>query len=382
MLRMMGFPGQYVQGPGALQQLGGLLAKSGWQRPLVLCDAIVTNKVWPQVAAALESAGLAARHLLFSGECTRAAIAALAAQARENSHDVVVGMGGGKALDTAKGMALALDVPIVICPTVASNDAPTSRVIVLYDDAHRLEGAEFLKSNPAAVIVDTQIIAQAPARFFAAGIGDAISKKFEAAQCKATGRNNVFGTPPLHTALLLANATYDTLVKHGAAAYRAVQDRQANEAVERVVEATVLLSGVGFEGGGLSLAHGLTRGFSAIAALAHTLHGEQVAFGALVQLVVEARPQAEIDELVDLLCAVGLPVTLAGLGLPTSRSAKPWHGSSTPRSADKSATWSALPSALGDSKRQSGAADRIGAGALQCRKRSDNSTRHQVLEKT
>ncbi|QUN32745.1 glycerol dehydrogenase (plasmid) [Cupriavidus sp. KK10] len=319
MLRMMGFPGQYVQGPGALPELGALLAKSGWQRPLVLCDAIVTDKIWPVVSDSLQSAGLAVRHALFPGECTRAAIDALADRARGDGHDVVVGLGGGKALDTAKGVSLALDVPVVVCPTIASNDAPTSRVIVLYDKAHRLAGAEFLKSNPAAVIVDTQIIAQAPARFFAAGIGDAVSKKFEAQQCKATGRNNVFGTPPLDTALLLATATYDTLVKHGPAAYRAVIARQADEAVERVVEATVLLSGVGFEGGGLSLAHGLTRGFSAIPALANALHGEQVAFGALVQLVAEGRPQAEIDELLDLLCTVGLPVTLTELGLPPTQ---------------------------------------------------------------
>jgi len=321
MLRMMGFPGQYVQGPGALRELGGLLAKSGWQRPLVLCDAIVTERIWPVVSDSLQSAGLAARHVLFPGECTRAAIDALAAQAREGNHDVVVGLGGGKALDTAKGVALALDVPIAVCPTIASNDAPTSRVIVLYDEAHRLVGAEFLKSNPAAVIVDTQIIVQAPARFFAAGIGDAISKKFEARQCKATGRNNVFGTPPLDTATLLASATYDTLVKDGHAAYRAVLDHRTDEAVERVVEATVLLSGVGFEGGGLSLAHGLTRGFSAIPALASALHGEQVAFGTLVQLVAEGRPQAEIDQLLGLLCKVGLPVTLAALGLPSAQAA-------------------------------------------------------------
>lgn len=318
MLRTMGFPGQYVQGPGALQQLGGLLDKLGWRRPMVLCDAIVADKVWPLAADSLNAAGLDACQLTFPGECTRAVIQALARQAGPHQPDVIIGLGGGKAVDAAKGISLALDIAVVVCPTIASNDAPTSRLIVLYDDAHRLAGVEFLKTNPAAVIVDTRIIAQAPARFFAAGIGDAVSKKFEAAQCKASGRNNALGTPPLDTALLLAGATYETLVKHGPAAYQSIVRQELNDAVEHVVEATVLLSGVGFESGGLSLAHGLTRGFTAVPAMTATLHGEQVAFGALVQLVAEHRAPAEIAELLDLLCAVNLPVTLAQLGLPQS----------------------------------------------------------------
>ncbi|RWA51202.1 glycerol dehydrogenase [Cupriavidus sp. UYMSc13B] len=318
-IRMMGFPGQYLQGAGALQHLGGLLIGMGYQRPTILCDAIIADKVWPTVAGSLQSHGIEATPLPFPGECTRAVIDLLASQARDGNPDVIVGLGGGKAVDTAKGVSLALNVPVVICPTIASNDAPTSRLIALYDDAHRLTGVDFLKANPAAVVVDTQIIARRAPRFFAAGIGDAISKKFEAAQCKATGRNNAFGTPPLDTGLLLAGATYETLVKYAPAAYRAIERQQLNEAVERVVEATVLLSGVGFEGGGLSLAHALTRGFGAVSAMAHTLHGEQVAFGTLVQLVAEQRAAAEIAELLDLLCAVNLPVTLAQLGVPAAQ---------------------------------------------------------------
>ena len=322
MLRTMGFPGQYVQGPGALRNLGGLLGKMGFKRPVVLCDAIVADKVWPSSEQGLKDAGMNSSMLLFPGECTRAVVNALAEQAREHRPDVVIGLGGGKAVDTAKGVSLALDVPIVVCPTIASNDAPTSRLIVLYDDAHQLAGVDFLKSNPAAVVVDTSIVVQAPARFFAAGIGDAISKKFEAAQCHASGRNNAFGTPTLATALLLAGATYETLIKDGAAAYRSVRKQVLNDVVERVVEATVLLSGVGFESGGLSLAHALTLGFSMVPSMAATLHGEQVAFGALVQLVVEERPQAEIAELLELLCAVDLPVTFAQLGVDSTQTSQ------------------------------------------------------------
>ena len=204
MLRTMGFPGQYLQGPKALQELGPLLKKMGYQRPLTLCDAVVGEKVWPLAIESMKAAGLDAAHIVFPGECTKAAIAALSERARAEKPDVIIGLGGGKTIDSAKGISLSLDVAVVICPTIASNDAPTSRLIVLYDETHRVAGVEYLKSNPAAVVVDTEIIAQAPARFFAAGIGDTVSKKFEAAQCKAARGNNSFGTPPLNTALLLA----------------------------------------------------------------------------------------------------------------------------------------------------------------------------------
>jgi glycerol dehydrogenase len=314
MLRIMGFPGQYVQGANALQQLGTLLGKMGFRRPLALCGGTAAEQVWPMVCASLTAAGFEGHQMIFRGECTKAVIDALAGQAGECKPDVIVGLGGGKVVDAAKGIALRLGIEVVVCPTIASTDAPTTRIIVLYDDAHRMAGVEYLSCNPAAVVVDTQIIARAPARLFAAGIGDAISKKFEAAQCLATGRDNLIGTRQLQTAMLLAGATYETLLRHGPSAYQAIGRGELCEDVERVVEATVLLSGVASENSGVSLAHALTRGLTAVPAMAASLHGEQVAFGALVQLVAERRDEAEIAELVDLLCAVNLPVTFAQLG--------------------------------------------------------------------
>jgi glycerol dehydrogenase len=314
MLRAMGFPGLYVQGPNALGGLGRLLDEMGFKRPVVLCDAIVAERVWGQVSRSLGAAGIEPAQLVFPGECTAEVIHELSDLARALAPDVVVGLGGGKTIDSAKGIARSLDLQVVVCPTVASNDAPTSRLIVLYDDSHRLVAVEQMRRNPAAVIADTRVIAQAPARFFAAGIGDAVSKKFEAAQCRNAGANNFFGTPPLNTTLMMANAVYDTLVAHGPRAHQSILNGVLDDEVETVVEATVLLSGVGFESGGLSLAHALIRGLTAVPTMAAMLHGELVAFGTLVQLMVEGRPQSEVQELVVLLCAVGLPVTFKQLG--------------------------------------------------------------------
>lgn len=368
MLRTMGFPGQYLQGPKALLELGSLLRKMGFQRPLTLCDAVVGEKVWPLASGSMKAAGLEATYIVFPGECTRAAINGLSEQAKATAPDVIIGLGGGKTIDSAKGISLSLDVPVVICPTIASNDAPTSRLIVLYDEMHRVTGVKYLKSNPAAVVVDTEIIAQAPARFFAAGIGDTVSKKFEAAQCKAAHGNNSFGTPPLDTALLLANAAYETLIKHGPAAYRSIANGQLDDEVERVVEGTVLLSGVGFESGGLSLAHALIRGLTAVPTMAAMLHGELVAFGTLVQLVVEGRDDAEVAELLELLCAVNLPVTFAQLGQAASLSAEEM---STIVSATLTAAYSKNmhpPLTAGRLEDALVTADATGASALQKRK--------------
>jgi glycerol dehydrogenase len=313
-LRIIGFPGRYVQGPGALRSLGTLVRELGCERPVIVSDDVVDAALGGLVPEALSAASLAVTRLRFAGECTHAAIAALSAEARAARADVVVALGGGKTIDTAKGIARTLGTRLVIAPTVASNDSPTSRLIVVYDDAHRLVAVDYLARNPDVVLVDTEVIVRAPVRFFRAGIGDAISKRYEAAQCAGAGGLNFFGGTPPDTAGILADRCHAAIVEHGEAAIEAV-GRQANTpAVESVVEATVLLSGLGFESGGLSLSHGLLRGLSALPELAGALHGEQVAFGTIVQLVLERRPVAALDAHLSLLSRLGLPTTLAALG--------------------------------------------------------------------
>ncbi|WP_427917080.1 iron-containing alcohol dehydrogenase [Xanthomonas campestris] len=156
MMKVIGFPGRYAQGPGALKQLGSVLSDMERSRPLVVCDAFVAEHMWPDVALSLQASGLEATHIVFPGECTRATIAQLSSQAKPLLPDTIVALGGGKTIDTAKGLAADLGLPIVICPTIASSDAPTNRLIVLYDDNHKVVGVDYLKMNPSAVIVDTR----------------------------------------------------------------------------------------------------------------------------------------------------------------------------------------------------------------------------------
>lgn len=280
-------------------------------RVFVVADPFVAQNHGERLAKLL---GPGARIAAFGGECTAAEIDTMAALARAHEADVIVGMGGGKAIDTAKGAHIECGGRIVIVPTIASNDSPTSRLSVIYTEDHALSEVRLMTTNPDAVLVDSQLIAEAPVRFFLAGVGDALSKKYEAAQCVNAGAMNFY--KGAQTECLRAIAAHcDTVLRRDAlAAVGDVRENRVTAAVESVIEAAVLLSGLAFENGGLSIAHSLTRGFSVIPAMQSFLHGEQVAFGTLVQLAMTPGADGERAEFARLLDDLGLPARLSAFG--------------------------------------------------------------------
>lgn len=315
MLRAFGAPHRYVQGPGALAQIEALAAAYGARRPFVVADAMVQDLLRPRLDAGLGALAAATTYAAFQGECTGDEIARLAEAARAAGADLVLGVGGGKAIDTGKGVRVMHAAPLFIVPTIASNDSPTSRLAVVYTHEHVLHEVRRMPANPDLVLVDTEVLIAAPERFFVSGVGDALSKKFEAAQCLASGGQNFYGARPPLLAATIADACYEVIRADAEAALAAVRARRVDEPFERTVEATILLSGLAFENGGLSIAHSLTRGFSSVPGVAAALHGEQVAFGLLVQLMLEQRPEAFIAELAAFYGRIGLPRTLHELGL-------------------------------------------------------------------
>lgn len=306
-------PLRYLQGPGALDLLGEVVRPYG-PTPAVITDAVVRRLLGARVDASLAAAGLRPAVRELPGEITAAAADTLAASLAPET-GIVVGIGGGKALDAAKAVALRLGRPVVTVPTAASNDSPTSGAVAMYDEHHRMVGVDLLPANPHTVVVDTSVVAAAPTAFLRAGIGDAIAKRFEAAGCWAGTGTTTAGSRPLRIGGVLADACYAVLLEHGVAGLAACDRGDPDDAFEAVVEAVVLLSGLGFENGGLSLAHSLTRGLMAARGASSAPHGHHVAWGALVQVVAEGRPAAEVAELRDFLLAVDLPVSLAALGL-------------------------------------------------------------------
>jgi glycerol dehydrogenase len=226
-------------------------------------------------------------------------------------------MGGGKTIDTAKIAADRANIPVLIVPTIASTDAPCSGCAVLYSEQGVFESVYYQKLNPAVVLVDTEIIATAPVRFLVAGMGDALATWFEAKSCHDTQSENECGGLSTLTGLNLARLCYDTLLQYGVTAKIGAERHIITPAFEHIVEANILLSGIGFESGGLASAHAIHNGLTALEETHAYYHGEKVAFGVLAGLqLTDAAP--EESAVVFSFCEeVGLPTTLAGIGLRT-----------------------------------------------------------------
>ncbi|MBL8577740.1 MAG: glycerol dehydrogenase [Mesorhizobium sp.] len=310
---IFGSPTRYVQGAGALSSIGAEIGRIGPSAVFVL-DPLIQDNYGEAIAASCREAGIDARQLRFSGECTPQEVDRLLQLAGDAP--IIASAGGGKCIDAGKALANRTGAQMVTIPTIASTDAPTSHNYVMYDENHRMLGVEKMRRNPALVLVDTAVIARAPRKLFVSGIGDAIGKVYEVDACANAGGINVFGGKSSLAAVTLGRACHGILLEHAEGALAAIDRGVPDETFEKVVEATVLMSGLVFESGGLSIAHSMTRGLTAVKVYADTLHGFQVAYANIVQIRLEGRPEKEILALAEFYEKVGLPRSLAELAAP------------------------------------------------------------------
>lgn len=322
-------PSKYVQGEDELLNLGYFIKTFG-KTALLIADPFAKKLVAKQLEETQAKYNVKIVSCDFGGECSREEVKKMQDFAKANKAACTIGLGGGKAIDTAKCVACGNN--LIIVPTIAATDAPTSHSAVLYKPTHEFDDYAYFKQNPSVVLIDTKVIANAPARFLVSGMGDALSTYFEARANERSfamrnkngvnaglpcGANRAKGTLTAvgtNAANALARLCYEMLLSDGAKAKAACEGKVVTQALENIVETNILLSGLGFESGGLAGAHAIHDGLTLLPSHKNFFHGEMVAFGTICQLVLENSPEEELYEVLNFCESVGLPVCLKDIG--------------------------------------------------------------------
>ena len=315
---------QYIQGEFCLSKIGEEASKIG-KKAFVLGGKTSLLVAGDRVQSSLSTAGIPYEVSEFSGFCSPERIDVYSEHFRKSGADLVIGMGGGRAIDTAKGVALRTGAPFLLAPTSVAQCACCANVIILYEEnGDPMPKAWNLDHSAAAVMVDTDIIVRhCPVRMFATGIADSMAKlpEIEFLRANTSDWREVFLTAYSYQ---MAENIYQLYLEKAAAAVEDVKAKRLTPVVEDVITANVLLTG---------LSSALASGTRQIA-LPHNIyyaicqhykpqqakymHGEMVSLGLAVQFLVNGAAQAKVRECVDLLRIIGVPVVPEDVGLEAS----------------------------------------------------------------
>ena len=317
-------PTKYVQGEDEILNLGYFVKTFG-DSALLIAHPDDVKRVQEKLKRTAEKFNIRFVESGFCGECSRREVARLQELAKESKCTCTIGLGGGKAIDTAKGVAEGEN--LIVVPTIAATDAPTSHSAVLYTPEGAFDDYAYFKQSPSVILIDTTVIAHAPVRFLVSGMGDALSTFFEArANVQSYSKVNA-GLPcgfregvcgearGTKAAFALASLCYESLLEDGWKAKIACENHVVTESLEKIIETNILLSGLGFESGGLAAAHAIHDGLTILEGTHKYFHGEKVAFGTIAQLTLENAPIEEIEEVLDFCLSIGLPVCLEDIGV-------------------------------------------------------------------
>ena len=258
--------------------------------------------------------------LTFDGHCTENQVQHFSRQSADA--DLVIGLGGGSALDTAKAVADRLHRPFVAIPTIAATCAAWTPLSVWYDDEGKALSFELFPHSSHLVLVEPRILLAAPTDYLRAGIGDTLAKWYEAiVLCEREESLPLTAQLGLAASLQLKNI----LLSEGSAALEAATTNHLSDAFMHVVDAIIagggLVGGLGERYTRLAAAHTIHNGLTVLPETAEFLHGTKVAYGILVQLALEEKFD-ELHKLAEALKTLGLPTHLSRLNVDFSNTVK------------------------------------------------------------
>lgn len=310
MITVHAAPSEYILQEGALEFLEEKLLARGISSAIIVTGEkswAAAKVYWPSVDT------IQTEVFVYNGECSLSEIERLK---KSSQHvDAIIGVGGGKVVDLAKATANEVHKQVIIVPTLASNCAPWTPLSVLYNDEGIFTGYEVYPVSTSLLIVEPAICLAAPRELFVAGIGDTLAKWYEA---DVQLRSIEHKTVPLFISHHSAKACKDILIKESSAALEAVDTQIMNESFVKVVEVMFMYAGMvggyGDHYGRTAADHSIHNGLTALEGSHHILHGIKVAYGIIVQLMLEERLD-EITALTPFYEALNLPKSLREMSL-------------------------------------------------------------------
>ncbi|MDQ0482607.1 iron-containing alcohol dehydrogenase family protein [Guptibacillus hwajinpoensis] len=305
-------PGYYECRVGVLKELPRLLREGEFKRVFVISG----ERSWKAAQEYIpDLTDYQAAYSTYNGECSDAEIARQSELASTHGADFILGVGGGKVLDVAKAVGNKINKDVGLVPTLASTCAATTPLSVKYTDEGEFITYTIFPRSTYLVLVEPEILLRSPVSYLRAGIGDTLAKWYEA-------RALIEGLPspsvPIQLAYEVAKRCRDVLVTDSERAVHDQQNGELSDAFVRVIETNLLsggmVGGLGDQYGRIAGAHSIHNGLTHVQK-AHTfLHGEKVAYGILVQLVLEGEWE-EVRGLFDFYKEVGLPLSLESIGI-------------------------------------------------------------------
>jgi uncharacterized oxidoreductase len=307
-----GAPSEYILAEGALAQLELKLLERGFRNVLIIHGKRSWRAAKPFFPDFSE---VVFEEYIYNGECSLSEIESVTELVRQGEYDAIVGVGGGKVLDLTKAVSHHTGKLSVLIPTLASNCSPWTPLSVIYDESGAFIRYDIFPVSSSLVLIDPSVLLTAPVEWLIAGIGDTLAKWYEADVQMA----GIYDKPvPLQISHYAARQCRDLLLQHSEGSIQAVNTGQLNDDFVKVVETIIVLGGMvggfGDHYGRIAGAHAIHNGLTVLAETHGALHGEKVAYGILVQLVLEGKWE-EIEKLLFFYQKLGLPQSLTHLGV-------------------------------------------------------------------
>ena len=257
--------------------------------------------------------------VLYGHDCTYQVIDRLAEHAKAVHADMIFGMGGGKALDSAKGAGARAELPVFTFPTIAATCAATTALSVVYREDGNFDSFYFYDRPACHCFIDLSIIAQAPDQYLQAGMGDTIGKFFE---CHFSARGDRLEHPSA-LGREISNMCYAPLLEYGEQALMDCKAHRVSTALEQAVLANIVSTGLVslmvLDDYNCAIAHSVYYGLVLLPGFEEKwLHGNVVSYGVLVQLAVDGDLE-EAQRLKAFLKKLQIPTTLKEMDVPMDR---------------------------------------------------------------